>query len=57
MEALAGCAAFGVCLCSGDYGGGVAVCIRFFLSKASENRFFGTIYFDYNSRAGWDSIG
>jgi hypothetical protein len=22
----------------------------FLLSKASENRFFGTIYFDYNSR-------
>ena len=24
---------------------------NFLLSKASENRFFGTIYFDYNSRA------
>ncbi len=28
---------------------------KFLLSKASENRFFGTIYFDYNSRAtGYD---
>ncbi len=29
----------------------------FLLSKASENRFFGTIYFDYNSRPdGWDRM-
>jgi hypothetical protein len=29
----------------------------FLLSKASENRFFGTIYFDYNSRAnGYDRL-
>jgi hypothetical protein len=29
----------------------------FLLSKASENRFFGTIYFDYNSRPdGWDRL-
>ena len=30
---------------------------NFLLSHASENRFFGTIYFDYNSRAdGWDRM-
>jgi hypothetical protein len=29
----------------------------FLLSKASQNRFFGTIYFDYNSRPdGWDRM-
>ena len=29
----------------------------FLLSKASENRFFGTIYFDYNSRPdGYDRL-
>ena len=29
----------------------------FLLSKASQNRFFGTIYFDYNSRPdGWDRL-
>ena len=29
----------------------------FLMTKASENRFFGTIYFDYNSRAdGWDRM-
>ncbi len=29
----------------------------FLLSKASENRFFGTIYFDYNSRPnGFDRL-
>jgi len=29
----------------------------FLMSKASENRFFGTIYFDYNSRADmWDRL-
>ena len=29
----------------------------FLMSKASENRFFGTIYFDYNSRPeGWDRM-
>ena len=29
----------------------------FLMSKASENRFFGTIYFDYNSRANlWDRL-
>jgi hypothetical protein len=30
---------------------------NFLLSKASENRFFGTIYFDYNSRpSGFDRL-
>jgi hypothetical protein len=30
---------------------------NFLMSKASENRFFGTIYFDYNSRPdGWDRM-
>jgi hypothetical protein len=30
---------------------------NFLLSKASENRFFGTIYFDYNSRPdGYDRL-
>jgi hypothetical protein len=30
---------------------------NFLMSKASENRFFGTIYFDYNSRAdGFDRM-
>ena len=30
---------------------------NFLMSKASENRFFGTIYFDYNSRPdGWDRL-
>ena len=30
---------------------------NFLLSDASKNRFFGTIYFDYNSRAnGWDRM-
>ncbi len=29
----------------------------FLMSKASQNRFFGTIYFDYNSRpTGWDRL-
>jgi len=32
-------------------------CASFLLSKASENRFFGTIYFDYNSRPdGYDRL-